>query len=202
MKFILAKKEYMTQIYDADGRVHPATVLSAVPNTVTQVKNVEKDGYNAVQLGVVARKESRVNKAQRPKGLFRYLREYRAGADEKISLEAGAVVSVGDVFAVGDKVIVSGNSKAKGFQGVVKRHGFAGGPASHGQKHNARQPGSIGGGLRRRVPKGMRMAGITGGTRTSVKNITVVAVDKENNLLIVRGAVPGIRGALIEVRGA
>jgi large subunit ribosomal protein L3 len=201
MKFILATKEYMTQIFDEEGRVHPATVLSAGPNTVTQVKTVEKDGYSAVQLGCGERKESRVNKAQRPKGLFKYMREYRAPKNEENTLENGAIITVDTAFAIGDKVEVSGLSKAKGFQGVVKRHGFHGGPRTHGQKHNERSPGSIGGGLRCRVPKGKKMAGRMGGTRISVKNLTIVGIDKEKNQLIVEGAVPGRRGTLIEVRG-
>jgi large subunit ribosomal protein L3 len=201
MKFILATKEYMTQVYDETGRVHPATVLLATPNTITQVKTLEKDGYTAVQIGFGERKEKRVNKAQRPKGLFTAVREYRADEDEKITDEAGTTVTVDQMFAVGDEVIVSGTSKAKGFQGVVKRHGFHGGPRTHGQAHNERSPGSIGGGLRRRVPKGMRMGGRTGGRRITVKNLTIVGVNAEKNQLIVRGAVPGRRGTLIEVRG-
>lgn len=201
MKFLLATKEYMTQIFDEEGRVHPATVLSAGPNTVTQVKTDEKDGYRAVQVGFQDRKEKNVNKPQRPKGLFRYFREYRATEGEDLSIEQGAVITVDETFSVGDKVSVSGLSKAKGFQGVVKRHNFAGGPRTHGQKHTERSPGSIGGGLRTRVPKGMKMAGRTGGRRVSVKNLTVVGVDKEKNLLFIEGAIPGRTGTLVEVRG-
>lgn len=201
MKYILATKEYMTQVYDEDGRVHPATVLAAAPNTVTQVKTSEKDGYNAVQIGFGERKEKRVNKAQHPKGLFRHFKEYRADAGETIDVEPNAAVTVDEMFSVGDHVAVSGTSKAKGFQGVVKRHGFHGGPRTHGQKHNERSPGSIGGGLRNRVPKGMKMGGRMGGTRVTIKNLTVVGVVKEKNQLILRGAIPGRRGTLIEVRG-
>jgi large subunit ribosomal protein L3 len=201
MKFILATKEYMTQIFDEAGNVHSATVLTATPNTVTQIKTADKDGYSAVQLATRDAKEKHVNKAQRPKGLFRYMGEYRAKDGEQLSVEQGAVVTVDTAFSVGDKVVVSGISKAKGFQGVVKRHGFAGGPRTHGQAHNERFPGSIGGGLRTRVPKGMRMAGRMGGRRITVSNLTVIGVDKEKNQLIVEGAVPGRRGTLIEVRG-
>lgn len=200
MKFILATKEYMTQLFDEDGTVHPATVLAAAPNTVTQVKTAEKDGYVAVQVAMGARKEKRVNKAQRPKGLFQHFREYRTKDGEAVSIETCATVAAADAFAAGDTVMVSGLSKAKGFQGVVKRHNFGGGPASHGQKHTARSPGSIGGGLRNRVPKGMRMAGRTGGRTVTVKNLKVLRVDSEKNLLYVEGAVPGRRGTLIEVR--
>ena len=191
----------MTQVFDEEGRVHPATVLDAGPNTVTQVKTAEKDGYSAVQVGFMDRKEKRVNKAQKPKGLFRYFREYRFKNGEDANVEAGKVITVDEAFEIGDKIAVSGLSKAKGFQGVVKRHNFAGGPRTHGQKHTERSAGSIGGGLRNRVPKGMRMAGRMGGRRVSVKNLTVVGIDKENNKLIVEGAVPGRRGTLIEVRG-
>lgn len=201
MKFLLATKEYMTQIFDEEGRVHPATVLTAGPNTVTQVKTSEKDGYNAVQVAFGERKEKRVNKAQQPKGLFHYMREYRAKNDETLSVEEGAVITVDEAFAVGDKITVSGISKAKGFQGVVKRHNFAGGPRTHGQKHTERSPGSIGGGLRNRVPKGMKMGGRMGGRRISVKNLTVVGINKEKNQLIVEGAIPGRTGTLIEIRG-
>ncbi len=201
MKFILATKEYMTQIFDEKGRVHPVTVLSALPNTVTDIRTEEKDGYSAVQLGFGEKKESKVNKAQKSKGLFRYFREYRAEEGETVSVEKGKVITVDEAFAVGDKIVVSGLSKAKGFQGVVKRHGFSGGPRTHGQKHNERSPGSIGGGLRCRVPKGKRMGGRMGGTRITVKNLKVVGVNKEKNQLFVEGAVPGRPGTLIEVKG-
>jgi len=201
MKFILATKAYMTQVFGEDGRVYPATVLVAAPNTVTQVKTADCDGYAAVQVACGTRKEKNVNKAQRSKGFFGHFREYRMGNGETTSLDIGAQIRVGEAFMPGDVVAVSSISKAKGFQGVVKRHGFSGGPRTHGQKHNERAPGSIGGGLRRRVPKGMRMAGRTGGTLTTVKNLTVVRVDTEKDLLYVRGAVPGRRGTLVEVRG-
>jgi len=201
MKYILATKQYMTQVFDEEGRVHPATVLSAAPNKVTQVKTDEKDGYSAVQVGFGDRKEKNVNKAQRTKGNFHHFREFRPKNGETVEAEEGSELTVDGVFEVGDTVVVSGLSKAKGFQGVVKRHNFAGGPRSHGQKHTERSPGSIGGGLRARVPKGMRMAGRTGGRRVSVKNLKVVGIDKEKNLLYIEGAVPGRKGTLVEVRG-
>jgi large subunit ribosomal protein L3 len=115
-------------------------------------------------------------------------------------VKAGDTVDV-SAFAAGDTIRVTGTSKAKGFQGVVKRHGFAGGPRSHGQKHSEREPGSIGGGLRVRVPKGMRMAGRTGGDTITVTNLKVVAIDSANNLLLVKGAVPGRRGTLLTIVG-
>lgn len=201
MKFILATKEYMTQIFDEKGQVHPVTVLKATPNTVTQIKTVEKDGYSAVQFGFGTKKEKHVKKPQAAKGAYTYFAEYRSKDGIAPEVESGAEISVDQAFVVGDKVIVSGISKAKGFQGVVKRHGFAGGPRTHGQAHNERQPGSIGGGLRRRVPKGMRMAGRMGGRVVTVKNLTVVGVNKEKNQLLVEGAIPGRRGTVIEVRG-
>jgi large subunit ribosomal protein L3 len=201
MKFILATKQYMTQVFDEEGRVHPVTVLTAGPVTVTQVKKSETDGYDALQFGFMDRKEKRVNKAQRPKGNYRYFREFRPENGEAVALEEGKILTVDEAFEIGDKIVVSGVSKAKGFQGVVKRHNFAGGPRTHGQKHTERSPGSIGGGLRNRVPKNMKMAGRTGGRRVSVKNLTVVAIGKEKNQLIVEGAIPGRRGTLIEVRG-
>jgi large subunit ribosomal protein L3 len=202
MKFLLATKEYMTQIYDEEGRVHPATVLSVGEHTVTQVKKQDTDGYTALQVATGERKEKNVNKPQKKKGLFSHFREFRVADESALSLESGATYTLSDAFAEGDSIMVSALSKAKGFQGVVKRHNFAGGPRTHGQKHNERSPGSIGGGLRNRVPKGMRMAGRMGGTRITVKNLTVVKVDAEQGKLYVRGAVPGRRGTLVEVRSA
>ena len=203
MKFILGKKLNMTQIFAADGRVIPATVVSAGPMVVTQVKTAEKDGYRAAQFGFGARKAKNIAKAQightKDLGTFAHLKECvldTADADPKV----GDKVDAG-VFAPGDTVVVSSISKGKGFQGVVKRHGFAGGPRSHGQKHSEREPGSIGGGLRNKVPKGMRMAGRMGGERVSVKNLKIVEAKPAENILIVSGAIPGRRGTLVEIRG-
>lgn len=195
MKFILATKEYMTQVFDEAGTVHPSTVLCAGPVTVTQVKSKDKDGYEALQVGFGTRREKRINKAQRPKGSFKVLREFRGGSERGV----GDSIDV-SVFAPGDVVTVSALSKGKGFQGVVKRHGFHGGPRSHGQKHSEREPGSIGATNLQRVLKGMRMAGRTGGERISVKKLKVLQVDPIQNMLVVRGAVPGRRGTLVEIR--
>ena len=201
MKFILGTKEYMTQIFDGEGIAHPATVLSAGPLIVTQVKTDEKDGYTAVQVGYGSRREKNINKPQlgafKDLGLFRYLREFKAVGE----FNRGDTINVSS-FAPGDIVEVSATSKGKGFQGVVKRHGFHGGPRTHGQKHSEREPGSIGGGGRAggRVVKGMRMAGRMGGDRVTVKNLTVLQVDPQKNILVVTGAIPGRRGALVEVR--
>jgi large subunit ribosomal protein L3 len=189
IKFILAKKVNMTQIFGEDGAVQPATVLSIVPAVVSQIKTKEKDGYSAVQVGGGLRKEK-----------FSVFKEFRA--EDVSGFNKGDQISV-DAFAVGDKVTVSAISKGKGFQGVVKRHGFHGGPRSHGQKHSEREPGSIGGGGRSggKVIKGMRMAGRMGGDRTTVKNLKVLGIDKEGNEMLVSGAVPGRRGTLVEVKG-
>ena len=204
MKFLLARKERMTQIFTDDGRTVAGTVLSATPSVVTQVKTRDgKDGYNAVQVGFGERKAKNLSKAVAGhlKGKsFSVLKEFRTDA----AMELGAEVKV-DTFAVGDEVVVSGTSKGKGFAGVVKRHGFHGGPRSHGQKHSEREPGSIGGSGGRaggRVAKGMRMGGRMGQDRVTVKNLKVIAVDADANQIIISGAVPGSRGSLVEITTA
>ncbi len=192
----------MTQVFDNEGRVHPATVLSAGPAVVVQIKSKDKDGYEAVQIGSDERNAKRISKAVKGHlkdlGNLRHLREFRL--DKTEGLERGAKVEVSQ-FVAGEKVAVSGVSKGKGFQGVVKRHGFAGGPRTHGQKHSEREPGSIGVGGVQRVLKGTRMAGRMGGERITVKNLRVLQADSAQNLLILEGAVPGRRGTLVEVRG-
>ena len=197
MKFMLGTKGRMTQIFDESGIVHAATVVNAGPLVVTQVKTKENDGYAAVQVGYSVQKESRVNKPQRAHP-FKHYREHTPDT----TLESGAVIDI-SLFAPGDVVSVSALSKAKGFQGVVKRHGFHGGPRSHGQKNKERAPGSIGGGGRAggRVIKGMRMAGRMGGVRVTVKNLKVLQVDPATHTLVISGAVPGKPGTLVEVRG-
>ena len=197
-KFMLGTKGRMTQVFAEDGSVKAATLVIAGPLTVTEVKTVEKDGYVAAQVGFSAQKESHVNKAQKGKP-FRHLREFTIDGGQ---LTVGTNVDV-SVFAPGDVVAVSALSKGKGFQGVVKRHGFHGGPRSHGQKNKERAPGSIGGGGRAgaRVIKGMRMAGRMGGNRITVKNLTVLQVDSATNTLLISGAVPGRSGTLVEIRG-
>jgi large subunit ribosomal protein L3 len=199
MKFILGKKREMVQFYAPDGTVHPATIVDAGPITVTQIKTNEKDGYTALQVGYGNKKESRTNKPQL--GHFKNLGPFQDVVEFDAEIEG---VNVGDtmnasVFAEGDTVVVTGISKGKGFQGVVKRHGFHGGPRSHGQKHSEREPGSIGGGLRNRVPKGMRMAGRMGQDRIHTKNLTVLAVNAETNTMLIKGALPGRRGTLLEI---
>ncbi len=207
VKFILGTKGKMTTVFTEDGRAYAATVINAAPNVVTQVKTVEKDGYNAVQLGANETKEVRINKAQvaHAKGkAFRNFKELRKRDNTPVEgTEVGAVVDV-SAFVVGDKVVVSAISKGRGFQGVVKRHGFHGGPRSHGQKHSERSPGSIGGGGGRaggRVAKGMRMAGRMGQDRVTVRNLAVLQVLPDSHEIVIAGAVPGRRGTLVEIRG-
>jgi large subunit ribosomal protein L3 len=204
VKFILGTKEHMTQVFDTDGVAHPVTILRVTPAKVTQVKTKEKDGYEAVQIASGDQKPQRVNKAQRGHlgGAYKHVMEFRArkGVKEVLpTLEKDAVLDAA-VFAKGDVVSVSAISKGKGFQGVVKRHGFRGGPGSHGMKHTLRTPGSIGATGPQRVFKGLRMAGRMGGDRITVKNLTVIAVNAAENIILVRGAVPGRRGTLVEVR--
>jgi large subunit ribosomal protein L3 len=199
MKSILGTKGRMTQVFDEKGVVCPATIVTAGPIVVTQVKSKEKDGYAGAQFGFVAQKESRVNNAQGDR-LFRYLREVPLAEGDTV--EKGQSIDV-SIFTPGDVVEVSATSKGKGFQGVVKRHGFSGGPRSHGQKNKERAPGSIGGGGRAggRVVKGMRMAGRMGGERITVRNLKVLQVDVATNTLLISGAIPGRPGTLVEIRG-
>lgn len=202
MKFILGRKLNMTQVFDKDGFVRPATVVEANPVIVTQVKTVDNDGYNAIQVGTGKRNPIRINKPMKGHvkelGNFSDLREVRV--DTVDAFKVGDTITP-TVFAEGDVIEVSGISKGKGFQGVVKRHGFGGGPRTHGQKHSEREPGSIGGGLRNKVPKAMRMAGRMGGDRITVKNLRVLHVDSDKNIMYISGAIPGRRGTLLEIQG-
>lgn len=180
----------MSEYFAEDGRVVPVTIVSILPSVVKRIFSREKDGYDSVQIswGAVKNKKSTKEK----------LKEFRLKPGNEVSLKEGDEISI-DSFAPGDKITVSSVSKGKGFQGVVKRHGFSGGPRTHGQKHSEREPGSIGGGLRTHVPKGMRMAGRMGSDRITQKNLEVVLVDKENNLMLVKGAIAGRRGTLVEI---
>ena len=192
----------MSQIYDASGAAIPVTLVVARGNTVTQVRTKAVDGYEAVQIGEGTRNVNRINKAQ--KGHFKDLGSFAAVNEFRVE---APTQKVGDKielsqFKAGDVVTVSAISKGKGFQGVVKRHGFGGGPRSHGQKHSEREPGSIGGGLRTRVPVGMRMAGRMGSDRITVKNLKVAHIDADENVMYVAGAIPGKRGTLVEIVSA
>lgn len=196
MKFILAKKIEMSQVFGDKGRVQPVTWLEAGPVFVAQKKTKEKDGYTAVQVGFGAKKEKNIKKPQKKLGNYAVFREFKSGD----SLEVGSTVDV-TAFAEGDAVNVSGTSKGKGFQGVVKRHGFHGGPRTHGQKHSEREPGSIGATWPQRVLKGKRMPGRMGGERVTVQNLKVIKIIPEKNLMAISGAIPGHRGSLVEIRG-
>jgi large subunit ribosomal protein L3 len=205
MKFILGRKLNMTQVFDKDGLVQPATMVEASPVVVTQVKTKENDGYAAVQVATGSKNPNRINKAMKGHmkdlGAYSDLREFRDFASD-----AAPAQKVGDKidlsqFKEGDVIEVSAISKGKGFQGVVKRHGFGGGPRTHGQKHSEREPGSIGGGLRNKVPKKMRMAGRMGSDRITIKNLKVVHVDSASNTLYISGAIPGRKGTLVEITG-
>ncbi len=201
MKFILARKGRMTQIFQEDGVVKAGTILSAGQVTVTQVKTADLDGYTAVQVGYGAQKAERVNKAQRADKAFKILKEFRSeDVAELGDLVVGSEIGL-DTFAVGDSIQVVGTAKGRGFAGVVKRHGFHGGRRSHGQKHSEREPGSIGGGGRAggRVAKGLRMGGRMGGDRITVKNLEILHIDAKKGEIIVSGAVPGAPGSLVEI---
>lgn len=186
----------MSQAFTEDGKVVPVTLIEAGPCQVLQVKTKEKDGYEAVQVGFKKiDKKKKITKTMKGKG-FKYLREFRDGQDFK----AGDTIDV-SVFNEEDRVKISGISKGKGFQGGVKRWGFSGRGASHGVKHEARTLGSTGSAFPQRVIKGRKMPGRMGSERITVRNLEVVKVDKENDILAVKGAVPGRRGTLLEIRG-
>ncbi len=192
----------MSQVFDEEGIVSPVTLIEAGPITVTGLRTKEKDGYKAVLVGYGKIAKKNLNKAQsgyyKELGEFRYAREFKS--DNTEDFKRGDKINL-SIFKVGDKIQVSSVSKGKGFQGVVKRHHFKGGPRTHGQKHSEREPGSIGGGLRTRVPKGMRMAGRMGGEKVTVKNLKIVGVDEKEGLLYVRGALPGVKNSLVEIIG-
>ncbi len=200
MKFTIAIKQNMTQFFDEEGIVHPATILQAKAMTVTQIKTKEKEGYDAVQIASMPQKKERVSKSVLgiTKDAYKIIKEFRGNVGD---LQKGATINI-DIFQPGDIVTISGTSKGKGFQGVVKRHGFVGGWGQHGQKHSHREPGSIGGGGRAggRVAKGMRMAGRMGSDRVTQKNVKILDLDVDNGIILVEGAVPGKRGSVIEIR--
>ena len=201
MAGILAKKLGMTQLFLEDGRVERVTVLEAGPCPVTAVRTADRDGYTAVQLAFGVTKEKHLSKPE-----LGHLRKADAGPHRHlVEFRDEAGVSMGDTVTVaafepGQKVKVSGTSKGKGFQGTIKRHGFASGPKSHGS-HNVRAPGSIGASAwPARVMKGIRGPGQMGNKRVTQKGLEVVQVDADNNLLLLRGAVPGPRNGVVEVR--
>ena len=220
---ILGKKIGMTQVFTERGTVVPVTVIEAGPCIVTHIKTAEKDGYEAVQIGFEEAKAQRIKRPERghlkaalgdnilniekPKKpedqlmALRHLREVQA--DNIGDYKIGDRIVAGSVFAAGERVDVIGTSKGKGFQGVMKRHHFHGGPATHGQSDRRRAPGSIGSGTTPgRVFKGMRMAGRTGGDRITTQNLEIVRIDAERNLVLIKGAVPGADGGLVMIRKA
>jgi large subunit ribosomal protein L3 len=202
MTAILARKIGMTQLFQEDGRVERVTVLEAGPCPVTAIRTHERDGYEAVQLAFGSVREKALSKPElghlKKAGAppMRHVREFR---DEAGELQVGDTVTA-DAFSAGDEVKISGVSKGKGFQGTVRRHGFSRGPVSHGS-HNIRAPGSIGASATpSRVFKGLRGPGQMGNKRITQRGLTIVSVDAARNLLLVRGAVPGPRGGVVEVR--
>jgi large subunit ribosomal protein L3 len=201
MKFIIAKKVEMSQRFQEDGTVVPVTLLQAEPCTVTQVRTMEKDGYVAVQIAT-----DEVKKGNKPQGghtkasgkNFRTTREFRV--DDAAGINVGDIIDAA-TFTAGEFVKATGTTKGRGFQGVVKRHKFRGGPATHGHKDNLRMPGSIGATAPQRVFKGMRMGGHMGNVRHTVKNLRIVDADAKTGIIAVSGAVPGHRGTLILLSG-
>jgi large subunit ribosomal protein L3 len=196
MKFILGLKLGMSQIFDEKGSPVPVTLIEAGPCQVTQIKTKEKDGYEAVQIGF--KKIEKPNKIKKSmlKKPFKWLREFRGKLE---GFKVGDKIDV-SMFQEGDIVKISGTSKGKGFAGVIKRWGFHGRPATHGTKHEERTPGSIGASVPERVVKGKKMPGRMGFERVTIRNLKIVKIDKENNLIAVKGAVPGARGTLLEIQ--
>lgn len=204
MKFILGTKLEMSQRFK-DGAVVPVTLIFAKPIVVTQVKTTTNDGYDAAQVGISPKRHLNKPASGHLKGLppFSHLKEFRLKDPEKAPKKRD-VIDV-RIFTPGEKVTVEGVSKGRGFQGVMKRHHFHGQDASHGTKHAHREPGSIGGGGRHgrgRVVKGMRMAGRMGGDKVTIKNLEIMEVDAEKNILALKGAVPGAHGSLVLIKSA
>jgi large subunit ribosomal protein L3 len=200
MKFTLATKQSMTEFFSEDGKVHPATILKASPLTVTALKTKETDGYEAIQVAQSEQKKERISKALlgHLKGsAFKTIKEFRTSPGD---LSVGATIAC-DIFSQGDVVTVSSVSKGKGFQGVMKRHGMHGGWHQHGQKHSMREIGSIGATGPQRVFRGKKMAGRMGSDRVTLKNVTILDVDAANGFILVKGAVAGKRGTMVEIKG-
>lgn len=186
-KFILGKKIGMTTIYDDEKGALNITLVECVPNKIELIRNEEKDGYNAVCLSTEKGKKGKT-----------ISRELRITKEDAVNFEVDKEVNI-DIFELNEKVAVIGTTKAKGFQGVVKRHNFAGSPASHGHRHDHRAPGSIGCAFPEHVIKGKKMAGRMGGERMTVKNLKVAYLDKEKNLIGLVGAVPGVVGRMVQI---
>jgi len=205
MKTIIGKKVGMTQIFDEQGKVIPVTVIEAGPCVVAQVKSVETDGYNAIQLGYGDVKASKINKPE--KGHFakaniapkKHLREFRVDSIEGVTV--GTEVKA-DTFEIGDKIDVQGTTKGKGFQGVIKRHGQSRGPMGHGSMYH-RRPGSMGPtSTPGRVFKGKKLPGHMGRVTVTIQNLDVVRVDMDKNVILIKGSVPGAKGAILKIKSA
>ena len=194
MKFLLGKKIGMSQLFGEKGKAVPVTWIEAGPCFAVQIKDENKDGYKAIQVGF-KKKKKHIKKTEKEKE-YRYLKEFQGDIDK---CKVGDEINV-SILEEGDKVKISGISKAKGFQGVVKRWGFHGSSKTHGTKHTLRKPGSIGSTDAARVFKGRKMAGRMGGGRITVKNLEIIKIDKEKNLIAVCGAVPGRKGTLLEIK--
>ena len=208
MKGMIGKKVGMTQVFDPNGVVVPVTVIQAGPCFVTQVRNAKRDGYVSVQLGYGETKPKRLSKGQlghlqkADLPALRHLREFRLADGADVEVEEGQEITV-DVFAPGDTVDVIGTSKGRGFAGTIKRHGFARGPKTHGQSDRMRSPGSIGMcATPGRTLKGKKMSGRMGNDRVTVQNLSLVVVDADNDLLAVKGSVPGARGSIVMIKPA
>lgn len=186
----------MSQIFDEKGNVIPVTLIKAGPCYITQIKTKEKDKYESVQIGFEKLKDKKIKKSRKSKP-YRYLKEFKTQNSE---LKTGDKIDV-SVFQEGDIVKISGISKGKGFAGGVKRWGFHGKPATHGTKHEERTIGSTGSAFPQRVIKGKKMPGRMGTERITVKNLKVAKIDVENNIIMIKGAIPGRRGTLLEIRG-
>ena len=204
MKGILGKKIGMTQIFTETGEVVPVTVVEAGPVVVTQVKTIENDGYNAVQVGFVDAKEKSLNKPQKghlaaANTLKKHLKEFRVESVDAYTV--GQEIKA-DVFAAGEMIDVTGISKGKGFQGPIKRHGQSRGPESHGSRYH-RRPGSMGAcSYPGRVFKNKKLAGHMGSVKVTVQNLEVVRVDAEKNFILVKGAIPGAKGSVVTIKEA
>ena len=196
MKFLIGKKIGMTQMFDSTGKITPVTLVEAGPCTILQKMSKDKEGYDALQLGFMKiEKKNKITKSMKGKE-YKYIKETRTTDTANVGDEVNV-----SIFAEGDKVTVVGTSKGKGFQGGVKRHGFAGRNATHGAKHESRTIGSIGQRFPQHVIKGRKMPGRMGFDRVTVKNLKVAKIDVENNMLALMGAIPGHKGTLLEIKG-
>ena len=204
MKGILGRKVGMTQVFTEQGEVIPVTVVEAGPVVVTQVKTIENDGYNAVQVGFVDAKEKSLNKPQKghlaaANTLKKHLKEFRV---ESVDAYTVGQELKADVFAAGEMIDVTGISKGKGFQGPIKRHGQSRGPESHGSRYH-RRPGSMGAcSFPGRVFKNKKLAGHMGSVKVTVQNLEVVRVDADKNFILVKGAIPGAKGSIVTIKEA